>query len=62
MISNTQSKDNRILTDAELNDVSGGVRTNGENPFVRMVMDTSVAVLNFAGFYYGGVRETPICC
>ncbi len=37
MTSNTQSKDNRILTDAELNGVSGGARTNGDNPFVQVV-------------------------
>jgi hypothetical protein len=37
MISN-QSQDNRILTDEELNGVSGGVRTNGDNPFVQVVV------------------------
>jgi hypothetical protein len=48
MTSNTQKNDNRILTDAELNGVSGGAgnfftdaaskpRTNGDNPFVQVV-------------------------
>ena len=48
MTSNTQSQDNRILTDEELNGVSGGAgnfftdaaskpRTNGDNPFVQVV-------------------------
>jgi hypothetical protein len=38
MTSNTQNNDNRILTDAELNGVSGGAgRTNGDNPFVQVV-------------------------
>jgi bacteriocin-like protein len=40
MISNTQSPDNRILTDEELNNVSGG-RTNAENPFVKAVLEAS---------------------
>ncbi|MEH2565171.1 hypothetical protein [Bradyrhizobium sp. AZCC 2289] len=38
MTSNTQSKDNRIVTDEELDGVSGGVRTNGDNPFVQVAM------------------------
>jgi hypothetical protein len=44
MTNNTQTSDNRILTDEELNDVSGG-RTNGENPFVQTVLDHSTAGL-----------------
>jgi len=32
------TSNNRILTDAELNGVSGGL-TNGDNPFVQAVMN-----------------------
>jgi hypothetical protein len=39
MTSSTATNDNRILTDAELNGVLGGAgRTNGDNPFVQVVM------------------------
>jgi hypothetical protein len=38
MTSNTQSQNNRIMTDAELNGVTGGAgRTNGDNAFVQVV-------------------------
>jgi bacteriocin-like protein len=36
----TQNQDNRILTDEELDSVSGG-RTNAENPFVKTVLEAA---------------------
>lgn len=47
MTDNTQSNDNCILTDAELNSVSGGnffddkPYTNGDNPVVQTVINTA---------------------
>jgi hypothetical protein len=48
MTNSTQSQDNRIMTDEELNGVSGGAnfftdasskpQTNGDNPFVQVVV------------------------
>jgi hypothetical protein len=38
MTSNTQSKANRVVTDEELDGVSGGGRTNGDNPVVQVVI------------------------
>jgi len=51
MTSNTQSKDKRILTDEELNGVSGGVRTNGDNPAVQVFMLAAKAAF-YQGMWY----------
>jgi len=51
MTSNTQSKDKRILTDEELNGVSGGVRTNGDNPAVQVFMLAAQAAF-YQGMWY----------
>jgi len=37
MTSNTHN-DNRIMSDEELNCISGGGRTNGDNPVVQVVL------------------------
>jgi hypothetical protein len=60
MTSNTQTNDNCILTDAELNGVSGGnffddkPLTNGDNPFVKTVEEV-------ASFTYRQGKYGPHC-
>jgi hypothetical protein len=54
MTSNTQSKDNRIVTDEELDGVSGGVRTNGDNPFVQVAMLATKEAF-YKGMWYSSV-------
>lgn len=49
MTSNAQSKDNRILADEELDGISGGARTNGDNAFVQ------VAILAAKEAFYQGM-------
>jgi len=41
MTGNTQSQDNSIIADEELNGISGGGRTNGDNPVVQVVIQAA---------------------